>query len=298
MSEHRFGYVALVGIPNVGKSTLLNSLMRQKISIISRRPQTTRHRILGILSGENYQIAFADTPGIEPSPKGGLDRVIRKTAMNSLSDVDLVLFMIDHKGWQHGSRKALEDVCGTNKPILLVINKVDKFENKIKLLPLIEESRNLHEFVEIIPVQANSLPHPDDFCIKLVPHLSHGDPGFPNEMTTDRTREFQASEFVREQAYLLLGQELPYSISVETTRLETNEKNILKIDATIWVEKASQKPIVIGNQGSMLKRIGTGARLQIEKSFSQKVYLSLWVKVKKSWTDRDTQLMQSGYTES
>lgn len=297
MSDHRFGYIALAGIPNVGKSTLLNSLMQQKISIISRRPQTTRHRILGIVSGENYQIAFVDIPGIEPSPKGGLDRVIRKTAMNSLSDVDLILFMIDHKGWHEGSRKALEDVCSISKSVLLVINKIDKLENKAQLLPLIEESGKLHEFVEIIPVQATSLSCPDDFCVKLVPHLPAGGPGFPDEMTTDRTREFQASEFVREQAYLLLGQELPYSISVETTRLETNEKNILNIDATIWVEKASQKSIVIGNQGNMLKRIGTGARLQIEKSFSQRVYLSLWVKVKKSWSDRDMQLMQFGYTE-
>ena len=297
MSEHRFGYVALAGIPNVGKSTLLNSLMQQKISIISRRPQTTRHRILGILSGDNYQIAFVDIPGIEPSPKGGLDRVIRKTAMNSLSDVDLILFMIDHKGWQKGSRKALEDVCSANKPVLLVINKIDKLENKAQLLPLIDESSKLHDFMEIIPVQAINLSHPDNFCIKLVSHLPAGVPGFPDEMTTDRTREFQASEFVREQTYLLLGQELPYSISVETMRFETNEKNILNIDATIWVEKASQKSIVIGSQGNMLKRIGTGARLQIEKSFSQKVYLSLWVKVKKSWSDRDTQLMQFGYTE-
>ncbi len=297
MSEHRFGYVALAGVPNVGKSTLLNSLMQQKISIISRRPQTTRHRILGILSGENHQIAFVDIPGIEPSPQGGLDRVIRKTAMNCLSDVDLILFMIDHKGWQESTRKALNDVCNVNRSILLVINKIDKFENKMQLLPLIEQSSILHEFAEIIPVQATNLPDSDQFCAKLVQHLPVGDPGFPDEMTTDRTREFQASELIREQTYLLLGQELPYSISVEIARFETNDRNILDIDATIWVEKNSQKSIVIGKQGNMLKKIGTGARLQIEKSFLQKVYLSLWVKVKKSWTDRDMELVQFGYME-
>ncbi|MCY4052235.1 MAG: GTPase Era [Gammaproteobacteria bacterium] len=298
MTEHKFGYVAFAGIPNVGKSTLLNSLMQQKISIISKRPQTTRHRILGIVSGQNHQIAFVDIPGIEPSPQGGLDRVIRKTAINCLSDVDLILFMIDHKGWHEGSKKALKDVCNINKSILLVINKIDKFENKAQLLPLIQQSSTLHEFTEIIPIQATNLPDPDQFCAKLTPHLPAGSPGFPSEMRTDRNREFQASEFIREQTYLLLGQELPYSISVEITQFETNNKNVLHIDATIWVEKSSQKSIVIGKQGNMLKKIGTGARLQIEKSFSQKVYLSLWVKVKKSWSDRDKELMQFGYTES
>jgi len=298
MSEHRFGHVALAGIPNVGKSTLLNSLLQKKISIISRRPQTTRHRILGILSGEHYQIAFVDIPGIEPSPKGGLDRVIRRTAINALSDVDLILFMIDQRGWSKATRKALDDVCCINESILLVINKVDRFADKAEVLPLIEQSRHLHEFSEIIPIQATRLSSPDDFCIKLAPYLPPGTAGFPGDMATDRTREFQASELVREQAYLLLGQELPYSISIETTRFETNKQDVINIDATIWVEKNSQKSIVIGNHGNMLKRIGTGARLQMEAAFSQRIYLSLWVKVKKSWPDRDAQLMQFGYMEN
>lgn len=298
MLDYRFGFAALAGLPNVGKSTLINRLVQQKISIISRRPQTTRHRILGIYSTDRYQLALVDIPGLEPSPRGGLDRFIRKTAVNSISDVDLVLLMIDHKGWHQASLDALEAVRSMNNKILLIINKIDKFGDAAKLLPLIEESRDLHPFLEIVPIAAIKLSDPKSFCDIVGPYLPSGDPEFPEEMTTDRSKQFQASELVREQAYLLLGQELPYSISAETTRFALNEKNVLCIDVLIWVEKSSQKSIVIGNQGHMLKQIGSGARKQMEKTFSKKVYLSLWVKVKKRWSDRDKQLMEFGYMES
>ncbi|MXZ80191.1 MAG: GTPase Era [Gammaproteobacteria bacterium] len=298
MSEFRFGFAALAGVPNVGKSTLINRLMGKKISIISRRPQTTRHRILGIYTADDFQIAMVDMPGLEPRPRSGLDRVIRKTAVSSMSDVDLILFMIDSRGWHDAPRQAFELVRGMNLPVLLIINKIDCLDDKAKLLPLIEESNNLHPFSEIIPISARKLPDDKAFCSIVAQHLPLCAPGFPEEMTTDRSDRFQASELVREQTYLLLGQELPYSISAETTRFEVDGKGTLCVDVTLWVEKPGQKSIVIGKQGSMLKRIGSGARRQMEKAFSRSVYLSLWVKVKKGWPDRDTQLKSFGYIES
>ena len=297
MSNHKFGYVALIGSPNVGKSTLLNQLVGQKISIISRRPQTTRHRILGICSQPDYQLVFVDTPGIHSDQKKSLNRVINRTAITSMTDVDLIIFMIDQKGWTVEMRDAFEKAKSKSTPIMLFINKIDKLKNKAELLPLIERSSKLHSFVDIVPVSALKMKDREGLLNLIARHLPPGPPGFPEEQITDRSQRFMASEFVREQTFLALGQELPYSIAVEISKFQEGDNGVLNIDAVIWVEKTSQKSIVIGREGQQLKLLGSRARVQMEKAFVQKVYLNLWVKVKKGWGDQENLLRSLGYSE-
>jgi GTP-binding protein Era len=297
MSEHKFGYVALIGAPNVGKSTLLNQMVGQKISITSRRPQTTRHRILGICSEPDYQVVFVDTPGLHSDQKKSLNRVINKTAITSMSDVDLIIFMIDHKGWTPAMTGAFDKAKSKSTPIMLFINKIDQLKDKSGLLPLIEQSSKLHDFVDIVPVSALKLKDREGLMDLITGNLLPGPPGFPEEQVTDRSQRFMASEFVREQTFLSLGQELPYSIAVEISRYQEGDNGVLNIDAVIWVEKTGQKSIVIGKDGQQLKLIGTRARVQMEKVFGQKVFLNLWVKVKKGWGDQENLLRSLGYSE-
>lgn len=298
MSNHRFGFVALAGAPNVGKSTLLNCLVGKKISITSRRPQTTRHRILGIVTEADYQLVFVDTPGIHTNQKKQLNRLINKTAVSSITDVDIILFMIDHGGWNAAATDALKLVAEKNLPVILLINKVDKLRDKTALLPLIDESQQHYNFKEIIPISATKLANRAEFLSIIAKQVPFGSVGFPEDQVTDRSERFMASEFVREQTFLALGQELPYSVAVETVKFKSNEKSILEIDAVIWVEKPGQKNIVIGKHGKQLKLIGSRARVQMEKAFGKKIYLSLWVKVKKGWGDQETTLRSLGYVES
>ena len=295
--EHRFGFVTLAGPPNAGKSTLINRLMGEKISIISRRPQTTRHRILAIKTMEEAQIVFVDTPGLHHDQKKNLNRVINKTAINSLSDVDLILFMIDCKGWQPMVVKSLKQVIAKGTPIILLINKVDMVKDKLALLPLIEESSNLHDFSAIIPISAIRLDHEKELIDTVVKHLPHGPPGFPADQTTTAGDRFHAAELVREQTFLLLGKELPYESAVEVTRFDQNDADFYYIDMIIWVERDSQKSIIIGRNGSMLKKIGERGRKSIERQFSCRVHLNLWVKQRKGWGDNISMLQSLGYTE-
>ncbi len=297
-TEHKFGFVALIGAPNVGKSTLLNKLVGQKISIISRRPQTTRHRVVGIRTEPQYQIAFVDTPGLHSDQKKSLNRVINRTAISSMSDVDVILFLIDYRGWNGKLRAVFQHASTRNTPVILLINKIDKLADKSQLLPLIKESSDIHDFAEVIPVSALKMAKPGEFCQLLVRHLPEGPPGFPADQVTDRSERFFASELVREQTYLILGQELPYSIATQVTAFTKNDKGVLGIDVTIWVEKQGQKLIVIGKDGGQLKKIGSGARRQMEMVFDCKVFLNLWVKVKKGWADQDALLRSLGYSES
>jgi GTP-binding protein Era len=297
-TEHKFGFVALIGAPNVGKSTLLNKLVGQKISIISRRPQTTRHRVVGIRTEPQYQIAFVDTPGLHSDQKKSLNRVINRTAISSMSDVDVILFLIDYRGWNGKLRAVFQHASTRNTPVILLINKIDKLADKSQLLPLIKESSDIHDFAEVIPVSALKMAKPGEFCQLLVRHLPEGPPGFPADQVTDRSERFFASELVREQTYLILGQELPYSIATQVTAFKKNDRGVLGIDVTIWVEKQGQKLIVIGKDGGQLKKIGSGARRQMEMVFDCKVFLNLWVKVKKGWADQDALLRSLGYSES
>ena len=300
-SQHRFGFVAIAGPPNVGKSTLLNQIIGQKISIISRRPQTTRHRILGIKTLPELQVAFVDAPGLHNNQGKSLNRVINKTALSSLSDVDVILFMIDYKGWSQSLAEVFQRVKVQVKsraiPVILLINKIDRLKDKSRLLPLIEESKDRHDFAEIVPVSALKLAPLNDFLALVSRHLPIAEAGFPAQQITDRSERFLAGELLREQIFSTLGQELPYCIAAEVGKFATNDQGILCIDIIIWVEKSGQKSIVIGKGGQQLKMIGMNARKQMEISFACKVYLKLWVKVKKGWGDRIALLHSLGYIE-
>ncbi len=295
--EHRFGFVALVGVPNVGKSTLLNRLVGEKLAITSRRPQTTRHRILGIVTEPEYQIVFMDTPGLHCNDGKGLNRRMVSTAIRSMSDADLILYMIDHQGWTRRLKDAFRPVRDQGIPVVLLINKIDRLPDKSRLLPMIEDSRAVHPFEEIIPISALQPEDPERLKRIMARLLPRAPCGFPDDQVTDRSEMFLASELVREQAYLLLGQELPYAIMVELSRFQVSDKGVLCVDAVIWVEKPGQKRIVIGRNGSLIKRIGIGARKQMEQVFARKVFLNLWVTVPRGAGERELRMRSLGYAE-
>lgn len=295
--DFRFGYVALIGPPNAGKSTLLNRIIGRKITITSRKPQTTRHRILGVKTLDDAQIVFVDTPGIHDDERKTLNRVINKTAVNSMMGVDLVLLMIDARGWGEAEQWVLQLVAERGVPVFLVINKVDRLRDKAALLPLIDESRKRYDFRQIVPVSARKGDNVDHLLALVSKAMPEGGLGFPPEQITDRSQRFLAAELVREQLFGVLGQELPYATAVEMNDFGLNDKGVLVMDMTIWVEKPGQKAIVIGKQGETLKRIGQRARKQMERLFGAKVYLSLWVKVRKGWADNASVLKSLGYIE-
>ena len=294
---HRFGVIALAGPPNAGKSTLLNRLVGEKISIISRRPQTTRHRILGIKTLPHAQLVFVDTPGLHRDRSRPLNRAANRTALRSMEDADLIMFMIDIRGWNPETEKLFEQVANKKTPVILLINKTDRLTDQKRLLPLIKQSSEMHDFSEIIPISALKQKSLDAFLETLINALPQGAPGFPADQRTDRSQRFFASELVREQTLKQLGHELPSQSAVEVTKFEYIDDKLLRVAVTIWVERASQKSIVIGQGGRQLKAIGMRARKQMERAFGARVYLDLWVKVKKGWASSAVMLKQLGYME-
>lgn len=298
MSEpHRFGVVALTGPPNAGKSTLLNRIIGEKISIISRRPQTTRHRILGIKTLSNAQLVFVDTPGLHRDHSRSLNRAANRAALGSLPDADLIVFMIDIRGWNEEIETLFRQVARSKQPVILAVNKIDRLSDQKRLLPLIAESKEKHDFAAIIPISALKAKTIEPFLKTLIESLPPGAPGFPADQRTDRGDRFFASELVREQTLKQLGHELPYASAVEVTQFEYADDKLLRVAVTIWVEKASQKSIVIGQGGRQLKSIGERARKQMERAFGARVYLDLWVKVKKGWANNAAMLRSLGYIE-
>jgi GTPase len=291
----RFGFAALVGRPNVGKSTLMNQLIGQKISITSHRAQTTRHRILGISTDESQQIVFVDTPGIHKGTKT-MNKVINRTAILSTEGVDMVVLMIDGKGWQTQDKKVLDLLKGRSVPMILVINKVDMLKDKNRLLPLIADSATLHNFTEIIPVSALKGVNTDHLFSVIGKALPIQGPGFDPDQVTDRSVRFLASELIREQLFRQLGDELPYSLGVDLISCDETDK-LVSIGAEIWVDKASHKPMVIGKQGARLKSVGSKARPGIELLFGKQVFLELWVKVRSGWADSQRDIQRLGYGE-
>ena len=287
------GMVALVGPPNVGKSTLLNVLLGQKISIVSPKPQTTRNRILGIINGEGYQIVMLDTPGLQ---KGTipLNVEMAKIARETLGEVDIIIFMVDAStpAPKIGSDLA-ECLTGRKTPAILLINKMDLLRRE-KLLPLIEAYQGLHEFAAIIPISALRSEGPEQLLAELVRMLPEGPRYFPDDLPTDASVRFIAAEIIREKVFLLTGEEIPYSTAVVIDRFKEDD-SLVTIDATIIIEKDSQKGMVIGKKGSKLKAIGTAARLDIEELVQGKVMLKLWVKVKKNWTKNASFLKELGF---
>ena len=288
--------MALVGRPNVGKSTLLNRLLGQKISITSRRPQTTRHRILGINSSEHYQIVYVDTPGLHAKAPRAMNRYMNRTASDSLNDVDVVLFVIEGTRWQEDDQWVLEKLQRLRCPVVLVINKVDCIKDKHELLPWIHELAGKRDFTAIMPVSAlhgKGVPELEKALIELLPTST---PFFPEDQITDRSERFLAAEMVREKLFRKLGEEIPYGLTVEVEQFK-QEGKLRTIHALIWVEKASQKPIVIGKHGSRLKAVGSEARKDMERLFGSKVFLQLWVKVKEGWADDERALRSLGYDD-
>lgn len=295
--DHVCGFVAIVGRPNVGKSSLLNRLVGKKISIATRKPQTTRHRILGIRNDPDAQIIFVDTPGMHSDGRRQLNRLINRTARGSIEGVDIVIMMIDARGLQPEDSLVLRQLEGFDRPVFCVLNKIDLMSSPKAILPRIDEIRGLYDFTEVFPLSVKREHNLDALVSSLKSHLPSGSPGFPPDQLTDRSDAFLCSEMVREQLYLKLGDELPYATAVEVMRMVRDEQGHLSIEATIWVEKSSQKKIVIGQAGARMKAIGQAARHEMEAALGERVHLDLWVKVKENWGDDRAKLRALGYTE-
>lgn len=293
----RSGFVAIIGRPNAGKSTLLNRLVGQKVSITSHRAQTTRHRILGIHTTDRAQVIYVDTPGVHRGEGGRqLNRLMNRAASTSLEGVDAVVLVITADGWSERDEPALALARRARCPVILVINKVDKLDNRERLLPLIEASQKLFAFATIVPLAARSgdnVAALEQTILHLLPeHAAH----FEAEQITDRSERFLAAEFVREQVFRSFGQEVPYAAAVEIAEFREEPKH-LHIEAVIWVEKEGQKAILIGKGGAGLKEIGRRARLEMQKAFHRKVWLGLWVKVREGWADDLRALSSLGYSK-
>jgi len=290
------GYVALIGRPNVGKSTLLNRLLGQKLSIVSRKPQTTRHRILGIKTTDAYQAIYVDTPGIHQGESRALNRYLNKAAATALVGVDVVVWLIDGKGFRRDDALVFEKLRTVKAPVILAINKIDKVRDKKTLLPLIAEARQRHPFAEIVPISALAGDNVEALEQAIVERLPEGPPIYPEDQITDKPERFFAAEIIREKLLYYLGDEIPHRLTVEIDQFREEER-LTAIYAVIWVERESQKPIVIGRKGELLKKVGQQARLELEDFLGRKVYLNLWVKVKKGWSDDERLLKQLGYAD-
>ena len=290
----RAGFVALVGRPNVGKSTLLNAVLGEKLSIVTPKPQTTRHRVLGIKSSQSYQIVFVDTPGIHTGTGKLMNRSMNRVAVTSLDDADVVVFVIDAKKWTDLDQQVSERVSQAKKPTILVCNKIDRIPDKTKLLPMIQELQQKLNPTSVIPLSALKQDGVDALEQELAKLLPESHPLFPEDMVTDRSREFLVAELIREKLTLRLQQELPYGITVVIDQL-LEDKTGFEIAATIMVEKDSQKAIVIGKGGHLLKQVGRSARLELKRKFQRPVHLTLWVKVKENWSDNAQSLEALGY---
>ena len=292
--EFRCGFAAIVGRPNVGKSTLLNALLERKVSIVSPKPQTTRHRILGIRSSDQSQIIFVDTPGLHSGGKRAMNRHMNRAAVMSLNDADVNLFVIEAPRWIDEDQRILEQLVQRGRPIILAVNKVDKVTPRERLLPYIEELSRKAHFAEVIPLSGLRKSNLAVVPELIAKHLPLSPPHFPLDQVTDRSPQFQASEIIREKLTLRLHQELPYGLTVEIERFAEEEGRLI-INAVIWVERTGQKAIVIGQGGEQLKEVGRSARLEMAELFARSVHLELWVKVKENWSDSEQALRQLGY---
>lgn len=292
----RSGYVAIIGRPNVGKSTLINRVLGQKLCITSRRPQTTRHRILGIKTTEQSQFIYVDTPGIHSDGKRAMNRYMNRAAAASVEDVDVVVFVVEGMKWTDEDERVLQKLKETTKPVILVMNKIDKLDDKATLFPQVEKLAALFKFTDIVPLSARkgiNLESLEESIYKLMPE---GEMIFDEDQLTDRSSRFLAAEMVREKLFRHLGQELPYSLTVDIEQFE-DDNGMFRISAVIYVERSGQKSIVIGKKGELLKQVGQDAREDMEKLFGCKVFLQLWVKVREGWSDNERMLRNLGYND-
>jgi GTP-binding protein Era len=293
----RCGYVAIVGRPNVGKSTLLNHLLGQKISITSRKPQTTRQRVIGIKTEADHQIIFVDTPGLHKDAEKAINRYMNRAASSAIRDVDLVVLVVDRTAWTEEDSMVLEQIQQSGRPCLLVVNKVDLLEDKSVLLPHLQVLADKGQFAAILPVSALRSHNIEELEREILNFLPVSEHFFPEDQITDRSQRFLAAEIVREKIMRQLGEEIPYSISVEIEEFALDGE-ILHISALIFVERKGQKIILVGEGGSRLRSIGTDARRDMELLFDCKVMLRLWVKVKSGWSDDERALRSLGYDDA
>ncbi len=293
MQNYLCGYVALVGKPNTGKSTLMNALVGEKLSITAKRPQTTRHQILGIKTTSEYQCIFVDTPGIHQDQKKAINRYMNRAATSMLTDVDLICVLLDVRNFNGDDEQVLKKVENKGN-VILVLNKIDQIK-KQQLLPLMQRISGLMPGVDMIPVSALKEENLDSLMSHIQSRLPEGIPHFPDDQLTDKSMRFIVAEIVREKLFRILTAELPYSITVNVEHYKT-EKDLVRMSASIWVERKSRKGIIIGKGGSLLKKIGSEARGDIEQLVDQKVYLQLWVKVREGWSDDERSLAAFGYS--
>lgn len=296
ISVQRCGFVAIIGRPNVGKSTLLNHILGQKLSITSRKPQTTRHQVLGIKTEGDVQAIYVDTPGMHLKEEKALNRYMNKTASAAIKDVDLILFLVDRDRWTDDDEMVLNILGNARSPVVLVINKVDRLDDKGQLLPLITELQAKYKFADVVPVsalQGHNREELEKVISRFLPENPHM---YPEDQITNRSERFLAAELVREKIMRQLGEEIPYSMTVEIEEFNESPR-LLEISALILVERDGQKKIIIGEGGSRLRQIGTEARKDMERAFDNKVMLRLWVKVKSGWSDDERALRSLGYTD-
>lgn len=294
--DSRCGFVAIVGRPNVGKSTLLNHILGQKLSITSRKPQTTRHQVLGIKTEGPVQAVYVDTPGMHEEEPRAINRYMNKAATSALKDVDVAVFVVDQMSWTTADEMVLEKLSSLKCPVILAVNKVDRIENREALLPHLDMLSRKRDFAEIIPLSAlkgMNLAPLEEAVARFLPESVHF---YPDDQITDRSERFMASEMVREKITRQLGAELPYSVAVEIEEFRRDGKT-LHISALILVEREGQKKIMIGDKGERLRRIGQEARTDMERLFDSKVMLRLWVKVKRGWADSDRALKSLGMND-
>ncbi len=296
-TDFRSGYVAIIGRPNVGKSTLINRILGQKLCITSRRPQTTRHRILGIKTNESGQFIYVDTPGLHSDNKKAMNRYMNRAAASSIEDVDVILFVVEGLKWTDEDKRVLKRLKqDARAPVILVLNKADKLEDKSALLPQIEELAAQFDFAAVVPVSARKGMNTDLLEQEIAKLMPAGEMIFDEDQLTDRSSRFLASEIVREKLFRYLGQELPYSLTVEVEQFE-EEEGMYRIGTVVYVERSGQKSIVIGKKGEQLKLIGKDARLEMEQLFGCKVFLQIWVKVREGWSDNERMLKNLGYND-
>lgn len=294
--NRRAGYAALVGRPNVGKSTLLNRLLGQKLVITSHKPQTTRHSILGINSLQAGQIIYVDTPGIHQRGDKAMNRYLNRAAQTALVGVDLIVFVVDIRVWTDEEQMVLKQIREAGLPVLVAANKIDLVQPRENLLPLLAELSTRTEIEKLIPVSAQTGDGCDELQRQILQLLPEGENIFPEDQISDRPERFFAAELIREQIIQRYHKELPYAVSIEIEQFE-ELPHVTRILAVIWVERDNQKGILVGKGGEALKQASTEARKQLEDFFQQKVYLRLWVKVKKSWSSDQTSLAQLGYND-
>ena len=289
------GLIAIVGRPNVGKSTLLNAILGQKISITSRKPQTTRHRILGIFTEENRQAVLVDTPGLHAEEKRAINRLMNRAATSSIAEVELIVFLVEGTHWTSDDELVLNKIKKSGSPCILVVNKIDNINDKDDLLPHLQKLGEMHTFTDIVPISASKGKGVDTITKLCLASLPESDFWFSEDHITDRSSRFMASEIIREKLIRFTGDELPYSTTVEIEQFKMDDKGIIHINALVLVERDSQKRMVIGNKGERLKTIGQEARRDMEKLFDSKVFLETWVKVKSGWADDERALRSLGY---